>query len=139
MRKDILRQENYGIPVGKEITRTANVSYRGRPFRRSRQSYNYTVKYQFVETNKRLKLQRGDIVLFDQSNYLPKYAQGQFGVVIDRYRLVKDKYVTFKDYYCVLMVITGSQKGRVFKFAIAKAGVINKHIQKKKEEDDEIR
>lgn len=136
MRKDILRQENYGIPIGEEITRTARTYNRNSLMRGKGHNYNYTVEYQFVETNKRLKLQRGDIVSFDQSDYLPKYAQGQFGVVIDRYRLVKDKYITFRDYCCVLMVITGSEKGRVFKFPGSKAGVINKYIQN--EEDDEI-
>jgi len=115
MRQDILRLENYGIPVGETIYdySTPYGNY-GKP----RIPYEYNFQYQFIDPNQKgLSLERGDVFKFGPQ-VRPKHARNQMGVVIDRYKKVKNKYVIFNDYCLVVMVITGPTKGRTFRMSM---------------------
>lgn len=122
-----LRMENYGLPIEEEILKTGKRYGRGgRGVGGIR--YTYTSTMEFVETSKRLSLVRGDIVRLRESKYLPKYARDQLGVVIDRFREVKDKGMIYKDYGSVVMLTTGPDKGRLILITSFTTGSISNRI-----------
>jgi hypothetical protein len=122
--KDILRELNFGIPLG-EILHGTSKSFGNRG--RKSHTYNYKYEYQMVETNPRLSFIRGDVVLFNNTRFFPIWKRNNFAVVIDRYRLVKYKGITtYRDYCLVLMMITGDKKGRTFKMSGNHQGKISK-------------
>jgi len=125
MRQDILRLENYGITPNERVPDIARShGNMGRP----RHNYEYEYEYEFVNPNsKRLSLERGDVFRFS-SSVRPEYARNQMGMIIDRYRKVKHKGIKYIDYCAVVMVITGPQKGRVFRFSMNHAGQLDKTI-----------
>lgn len=52
-----------------------------------------------------------------RDNRIPLYAVNQYAIVIGRYRVVKNKFGTkYYDYGTVIMMITGSMKGRVRRY-----------------------
>lgn len=78
---------------------------------------HYNFKYEIVEDNPRLGLRKGDIVRFSHSPIFPKEIRGEMGVVLERFKLVKDKgYHTFQDYGAIVMIITGEMKGKIRKY-----------------------
>jgi len=117
---DKLRKEDYGIPVGKILRGVARSS-------RSNEYYEYTYTYEFCDSN-RMRLRRGDIFEFSDSYKLPKYVRGQHGVVLERYRKVKFKYKTFKDYCAVVMIITGDSKGKILRIASTKLSCLEECV-----------
>ena len=97
--------------------------------------------YSTVKDSPRLFLRKGDIIRFGSGYYeylrgwpewflvnredkkkfwardaTPYYAQNQYAIVINRYKWEKHKYLTFTDYGVIIMMITGSQIGRIRKF-----------------------
>jgi hypothetical protein len=105
-------------------------------------SYPYQVVTEYLDDNYTMVLRKGDIVIFsdglihknfsdwrtwfltkeDQVKNFPKdpkvpyYARNQLAMVIGRYRKIKYKYSTFKDYGVVLMFISGKAIGHVRHF-----------------------
>lgn len=121
--------ENYELPINEEVVKMGKRFGRGGSGRgMGGISYTYTSTMEFVETNKRLSLVRGDVVRLQESKYLPKYARGQFGVVIDRFREVKDKGMIYKDYGSVVMLTTGPDKGRLILITSFTTGSISNRI-----------
>lgn len=48
---------------------------------------------------------------------VPLYARGEFGIVLTRYRWVKEKnFATYRDYGSLIMMLTGSKKGHVRRY-----------------------
>lgn len=127
-KKNILREKNYGIPI--------DVKFQGVSRSHGNRAgctnlYEYTYHYEFVETGQHhnLKLGAGDIVrISSKFCYPPKYAKGQFAVIVDRYVLVKNKYRTFRDHVFVLMMISGPKKGHAFKLPGCKTGCLSRTL-----------
>ena len=90
-----------------------------------------TVKYSIVD-NKRLKLRKGDIIRFEKDpchGKIPLYAIGQFAVILERYKIRKEKHFgIFNDYGAVIMMLTGKKKGYISKFSSSKMSSSNKLI-----------
>jgi len=52
--------------------------------------------------------------------WAPLYCSNEYGVIVNRYRIVKHKgYVTFRDYGIIIMMISGPKIGRVKRFYMA--------------------
>jgi hypothetical protein len=93
---------------------------RGGPYgyrfkQRSNGTGTYPTTTTFIEDNPRLNHRRGDIVKFGNQDYLPKILKKQFAVVLDRYKMTRHKGCHYTDYYAVIMLITGPNKGEVYK------------------------
>ncbi len=73
-------------------------------------------KYEIIDNDK-LKLRRGDIIRIPKDRYeLSRHYREQFAVVLDRFKITKNKpHGTFIDYGVVLMMISGDKKGNIFK------------------------
>ncbi len=125
MAKDILRKENFGIPLGQKFHGTSQ-SF-GNLGRRVH-TYDYTYVYEMVDSNPRLEYQRGDIIRFSKHGSLPKWKRSNFAVVIDRYRKTKFKGTVYRDYCTVLMMITGAKKGHTFRMSANNHGKLNKIV-----------
>lgn len=69
------------------------------------------VEYQEVKDNPRLKLRKGDLIRIPNTDNFPKYARGEFAVVLSRYRYIKHKYKNYIDYGAVVMFVSGQRKG----------------------------
>lgn len=76
------------------------------------------VEYQEVKDNPRLKVRRGDIIQIPNTENFPKYARGEFAVVLGRYRYIKHKYIKYIDYGAEVMFVSGSMKGYVRRFYV---------------------
>lgn len=106
-----LREENYGIPIGEVI----NVEYPEYVISRRRELQKmrtYEKEYQFVEKSSDMKYNPGDLTLVE---LVRGSGNKELAVVLDRYRVVKRKVVTFLDYMVILMILTGPKKGNVIK------------------------
>ena len=90
--------------------------------------YGYEKEYQVVKDSSRLRLRKGDIVQVSHSSSISKYARGQFGVIIDRYRWVKFKRQIYADYGATIMFLTGEKKGCLKKFYATSMGKLSKQI-----------
>lgn len=75
----------------------------------------YQIDYQIVDNNK-LKLRKGDIIRIPNTDSFPKYARGEFAVILERYRYTKHKYLIYHDYGCVVMFVSGERKGHIRRF-----------------------
>ena len=67
-----------------------------------------------------LALSKGDIIRIpkDCKANISKHSYGEFAVVLERYRITKEKPSgNFHDYGSVLMMLTGKNKGHIFKIA----------------------
>lgn len=71
----------------------------------------HRVEYQEVKDNPRLLIRKGDVVRIPNTDNFPKYARGEYAVVLSRYRYIKHKFMKFIDYGAVVMFITGERKG----------------------------
>jgi len=124
MSEDVLRQSNYGIPVG-ETLRGMHKSF----YHQQHGNDNgvpYTYQYEFCDPkNKKLGLRRGDMIRF-YDGMRPKYAARQTGVVLDRYKIVKFKYATFHDYHALIMMTSGPKKGHVFRMPMNRTASVVK-------------
>ena len=116
-KKDVLREKNYGIPIGEVFTKTWR-SFSMYP-KGSKHRSKCPAYYRFVNDNDKLLLRRGDIIQFPNNNF-SKTLRGQFAVVLDRYVLVKFKYDDFEDYCVVALIISGPDKGKVRRFSSTK-------------------
>lgn len=125
MTKDILRKENFGIPLGHKFPGTSrSFGNLGRKVH----TYNYIYEYEMVDSNPRMEYQRGDIIKFSAHSDLPVWKKNGFAVVIDRYRIVKYKGTIYRDYCTVLMMITGAKKGHTFRMSGNNHGKLNKLV-----------
>jgi len=75
--------------------------------------YEYKATYEIVNSD-RLRLTKGDIIRFNNQWLFKKDIRGEFGVILERYRIIKQKLNgTFKDYYAVVLITTGKLKGQL--------------------------
>ncbi len=109
-----LRKMDYGLPLGKTITKQASSPYSMRTRGIVRHEYyDYSATFERVDTD-RLRIRRGDIIRFASQYKFKKAVRGELGVIIERYRIIKYKLNgTFKDYYAVVLVTTGKLKGQL--------------------------
>lgn len=120
MSVNTLRKENYGIPVGikEKVIYNTHSAWRfriGRPRRKKsgKETAFYIKEYQFVDDIETCKYKPGDLALTEVDKKNP--SKRELVVVLDRYRVVKKKNVTYRDYMLVIMVLTGPKKGKVLK------------------------
>jgi len=110
-----LRAENYGLPIGEKQTYNASG---GHQYGRSKgKGATVTKYYELLDVSDGMKKRPGDVVRFNNKNVSPSIF-GEYGVILDRYRIIKDKGTVFKDYYSIIMIITGRKKGTVLKMGI---------------------
>jgi len=111
-----LLQKDYGLPLGKTIDKVAQYPYYyARHNKLTSKSYEYKATFEIVDSDK-LRLRRGDMIKFSISNYggFRKDLRGEFGVIIERYRIIKNKLNgTFVDYYAVVLITSGKLKGKL--------------------------
>ena len=113
-----LQKKNYGLPLGETIMKLAFYpqSHRfgfSKVCKHKNNKYEYPATFQIVDSD-RLRLRKGDIVQFSNLRVFRKDIKGQFGVILERYRIIKQKMNgTFKDYYAVVLIISGKLKGNL--------------------------
>jgi hypothetical protein len=111
-----LREKDYGLPLGKTINKVAQYPYYfGRHNKDSAKTYEYRATYQRVDSDK-LRLRRGDIIKFSSDQWcgFRQEVRGEFGVILERYRVIKNKVNgIFKDYYAVILITSGEAKGQL--------------------------
>jgi len=90
-------------------------------------TYTYQKECQIVKDNPRLRLRCGDVVQISNS-CVSKYARGQFGVIVERYRWVKFKYQIYTDYGATIMFLTGKKKGKLKKFSSCTMSQLSKQV-----------
>jgi hypothetical protein len=124
-----LREKDYGLPLGKTITKFARYPYYfGRDMKeQTLSSYEYEATFERIDSDK-LRLRRGDIIKFSNFSF-GKKVRGQFGVILERYRIIKNKLNgTFKDYYAVVLITSGELKGQLQHVGCHKLSNIKKDI-----------
>jgi len=109
--KPILIEKNYGLPLGKTITHTAQ--YPHYHYSEDGKDYDYAATYHLVDSD-RMDRRKGDIVRLDSESY-KKDVRKCFAVILDRYVVIKQKQNgTFRDYCTIMMLITGKCKGELY-------------------------
>jgi hypothetical protein len=79
-------------------------------------SYDYDIDLK----SKTVKTRRGDLIKLPSGykpgiNWVPKNIQGEFAVILSRFRITKYKSCgIFKDYFARVMVLTGKKKGQCY-------------------------
>ena len=107
-----LREKDYGLPLGRTVSKWATQTWYNRTNRNLPEYYDYPATYERVDSD-RLRLRRGDIIKFESSTFR-KDIQGKYGVILERYRIIKRKNIgTFKDYYAVVLIVSGKLKGQL--------------------------
>ena len=128
-----LREKDYGLPLGKTIDKVACYPYyyhinRHKDKEKHRDSnYKYSATYEIVDSD-RLRLRRGDIIKFNSSTFR-KDIKGKYGVILERYRIIKEKINgTYKDYYAVVLITSGKLKGQLQHVCCHKLSSLSKQI-----------
>ena len=76
--------------------------------------YEAKITYEIID-NKNLKLRAGDVVRFSEYTKA-KYKQGQFAVILKRYKKIKDApWKRYVDYGAEFIMLTGPKKGEIKK------------------------
>jgi len=87
--------------------------------------------YEIIDSDK-LELRKGDVIRLPKDTRYRRYAKdshGEYAVVLERYRITKEKpHGKFYDYGCVLMMITGKNKGNIFKASSMAIGSALKYL-----------
>jgi hypothetical protein len=127
-----LRKKDYGLPLGKTIDKIAQYPYYyGRFNKNSPKEYEYKATFQRIDTDK-LRLRRGDMIRFSPADYrggFGKKVRGEFGVILERYRIIKRKLNgTYKDYYAVVLITSGELKGQLQHVGCHKLSCLSKNI-----------
>lgn len=128
-----LRKKDYGLPLGKTIDKIARYPYYFGRLNKEQtiSSYEYKATFQRIDSDK-LRLRRGDMIRFSPSDYrggFGKKVRGEFGVILERYRIVKRKLNgTFKDYYAVVLITSGELKGHLQHVGCHKLSCLSKNI-----------
>lgn len=127
-----LRKKDYGLPLGKTIDKVATYPYYYHRFDRKENKgskYEYKASFQRVDSNQ-LRLRRGDIIRFSESEFkFGKEVKGEFGVILERYRIIKRKINgTFKDYYAVVLITSGKLKGQLQHVGCHRLSGLSKNI-----------
>ena len=116
-------EKNYGLPFGETIMKHTHYPYR----RVKPGGYEYPATYQIVNSD-RLKTKRGDIIQFDCCTF-KKAVRDEYGVVLERYRIIKQKENgLFKDYYAIVLVTSGKLKGTLYHVSPYRLSGLKKHI-----------
>jgi len=116
-----MKRPTWDIPIDKEIEFSS--SFPNNRFI-SRRPVQCAKKYEIVDSDK-MTLRKGDIIIFrgDVPGKYPRYAIGEYGVILERYRITKYKGLgEYKDYGVVVMMISGKKKGHIFKMSSMKIG-----------------
>jgi len=90
---------------------------RGSPVRYGRSPNWGTGDEVELDSNSRTQIKRGDIVELPDTQGIPKYAKGCFGVVTKRYKTVKrllDSH-PYYNYGVELMLLDGPKKGKTIR------------------------
>jgi len=75
-----------------------------------------------------LRIKVGDIVKL-QTHDFRKEVQGQFGVTLERYKIIKEKVNgTFTDYNAVVLITTGKLKGQLYHVGPYRLSGLSHHI-----------
>ena len=124
-----LREKDYGLPLGKTIDAVASYPYYYHRERKENHQYDYRATYEKVDSD-RLRIRRGDIIRFSSCKWtFRKEVRGKYGVIIERYRIIKYKISgTFKDYYAVVLVTSGKLKGQLYNVSCHRLSSLNKQI-----------
>ncbi len=104
-------KENFGIPYN---TRIHNIICHSWSMRAGRNGSHIDCTYTFkkLKDNDRLGKRVGDIIRFD---YRFGKLKGYFGVILERYKILKEKPIgTFNDYGAVVLISNGKRKGEVY-------------------------
>ena len=126
-----MKRPTWEIPLGKHIELYCLAPrYRFAKDKSNRgKKVKCTKTYEIVDSD-RMGLRKGDIIKFDTYYcHAPKYAKGHMAVILERYRITKQKPIgVFRDYGAVLMMLGGKKKGRIFKKSSVFMGKSNKMI-----------
>jgi len=130
-----LREKDYGLPLGKTINKVACYPYyyhisRNKDKENHRENnYDYRATYERVDSD-RLRLRRGDMIRFSSCKWtFKKDIRGKYGVILERYRIIKTKINgTFKDYYAVVLITSGKLKGQLQHVGCHKLSSLSKQI-----------
>jgi hypothetical protein len=129
-----LRKKDYGLPLGKTIDKVATYPYYYHRFSKKgteNDKYEYKASFQRVDGNQ-LRLRRGDMIRFSSGDWtggFRKDIRGEYGVILERYRIIKRKINgTFKDYYAVVLITSGKLKGQLQHVGCHKLSSLSKHI-----------
>jgi hypothetical protein len=103
-----LRKEYCGLPIGMTIKKNCY-------FDKSSRSPYYAT-YELVSDSSRLTYRVGDIIRFSMSSFIfRKDIRGQYGTILIRYKIIKEKrYKTFIDYYAIVLINSGESKGKLY-------------------------
>lgn len=63
-----------------------------------------------------LKSRKDKMKFWSKIPKIPKYARNQYAILMCRYKITREKYITFKDYGSHLMFITGPQAGHLRRY-----------------------
>ncbi len=130
-----LREKDYGLPLGKTIDKVACYPYyyhiNKNLYKKTNgdNNYEYSATYERVDSD-RLRLRRGDIIKFSSCQWtFKKDIRGKYGVILERYRIIKAKLNgTFKDYYAVVLITSGKLKGQLQHVGCHKLSSLSKQI-----------
>ena len=53
-----------------------------------------------------------------RSQTIPLYAHNEYAIILNRYRWVKEKYKTFRDYGTIIMMLTGRRAGHIRRYFV---------------------
>jgi len=124
-----LQEKNYGLPLGKTVYSIANFfynRYRTKPIPNDNH-YEYPRTYEIVDSD-RLRIRKGDIIQFNHCMFKKEIYQ-EFGVILERYRIIKQKNNgTFKDYYAIALITTGKLKGELYHVTYSRVSALKKEI-----------
>jgi hypothetical protein len=126
-----LRKKDYGLPLGRTISKFALYPHyyyhRAHKDNGEDTTYEYDATFERVDSDN-LSLRRGDIIKFSEFKW-GKEVKGQFGVILERYRIIKEKLNgTFKDYYAVVLITSGKLKGKLQHIDRTKLSSLSKQI-----------
>lgn len=108
MRDLSIYKEYFGLPIGRTVLKEW--------YFHNGQYPPYEARYELVEDNVRLSLRKGDLIKFATGyTVFRKDVRGQFGVILERYKIIKIKErATYVDYYAIVLIITGKSKGELY-------------------------
>jgi len=81
-----------------------------------------------VVNSKKLKVKTGDIIKVPDYGYYPKYAKGEYALVSERFKSMKDVgSFVYQDYYVILTMLSGKHIGRSRTYAL-RSGQLSQNI-----------
>lgn len=103
-----LHKKDYGLPTHHPIMKDSFFKADERP--------PYKATYKIIKDNPRLSIRRGDLIHFSKdSQAFRENLRGESGVILDRYKIIKEKTTgTYVDFYAIVMITSGESKGELY-------------------------